>query len=208
MKKFDIDQLEIKEISNTPIYASIVESLLFTSGEPLKLRDIASILECSTDYALELMEKLKFHYEEDNRGIKLISINDEYQLVTKPENSQYIQKLLKVNTRQSLSQAALETLAIIAYKQPITRVSIDEIRGVKSDRAISTLVDRGFIKETGRLDVAGRPILFSTTDKFLMHFGLENLSQMPSLDDLFDMDTELTITDQAEDNNYEEPKEY
>jgi segregation and condensation protein B len=206
MKKIDINQLEIKEISNTLLYASIVESLLFTSGEPLKLKDIAAILECSSEFAEELMEKLKHEYDDSSRGIKLISINDEYQLVTKPENSQYVQRLLKVNTRQSLSQAALETLAIVAYKQPITRVSIDEIRGVKSDRAIATLLDRGFIKESGRLEVAGRPMLFSTTDKFLMHFGLENLSQMPSLDDLFNMDSEITITESDNEDNAEDNK--
>jgi len=206
MKKIDINQLEIKEISNTLLYTSIVESLLFTSGEPLKLKDIAAILECSSEFAEELMEKLKLEYEDSSRGIKLISINDEYQLVTKPENSQYVQRLLKVNTRQSLSQAALETLAIVAYKQPITRVSIDEIRGVKSDRAIATLLDRGFIKESGRLEVAGRPMLFSTTDKFLIHFGLENLSQMPSLDDLFNMDSDLTITESDNEDNIEDNK--
>lgn len=201
MKKIDINQLEMIETSNVPIYAAIIESLLFTSGDPLKLKDIASILECSMDFAEDLMEKLKLQYEISSRGIKIVSINDEYQLVTKAENSQYIQKLLKVNTRQSLSQAALETLAIIAYKQPITRLNIDEIRGVKSDRAVTTLLDRGFIKEAGRLEVAGRPVLFSTTDKFLLHFGLENLSQMPSLNELFDMESSITIIENVEEDN-------
>jgi segregation and condensation protein B len=197
-------QLEIKELSNVPMYSSIIESLLFTSGEPLKLKEVASIMECSTEIVEDIISQLKEDYENYNRGIKLVSINDEYQLVTKPENSHYIQKLLKVNTRQSLSQAALETLAIVAYKQPITRVSIDEIRGVKSDRAIVTLMDRGFIKETGRMEVAGRPILFSTTDKFLLHFGLENLSQMPSLEELFDMESTITIVENNEEDDNEE----
>lgn len=188
MKKTYINQLEMEQLSKKKIYFSIIESLLFVSGEPLKLRDIAAIIECSIELAKEFIDELRRRYEIEERGIKLININDEYQLVTKPQNTNYVQKLLKTNTRQSLSQAALETLAIIAYKQPITRVNIDEIRGVKSDRAVLTLLDKGLIKETGRLDVAGRPILYSTTDKFLVNFGLENLDQMPSLDEILSLD--------------------
>lgn len=188
MKKVNMDQLEIDEISNKKVYISIIESLLFTSGDPLKEKEIAAIIECDIETTRNLMEILKESYSSEERGIMLIALNDEYQLVTKAKNTNYIQKLLKINSRQSLSQAALETLAIIAYKQPITRLSIDEIRGVKSDRAVLTLIEKGLIKETGRLEVAGRPILFSTTDKFLLHFGLENLEQMPSLDDIVNLE--------------------
>ncbi|MCM0648981.1 SMC-Scp complex subunit ScpB [Clostridium swellfunianum] len=190
MKKTYISQVEMEQLSKKQVYFSIIESLLFVSGEPLKLRDIASIIEADLDVAKEIIEELEERYEAEDRGIKVININDEYQLVTKPQNSAYLQKLLKTNSRQSLSQAALETLAIIAYKQPITRVSIDEIRGVKSDRAVLTLLEKGLIKETGRLEVAGRPILYSTTDKFLVAFGLENLKQMPSLNDILGFDNE------------------
>lgn len=187
MKK-NYDQLEIDEISNKKAYTSIIESLLFASGDPLKDKDIANIIECDIETTRNILELLKENYNTEERGIMLIALNDEYQLVTKAKNTNYIQKLLKINTRQSLSQAALETLAIIAYKQPITRLSIDEIRGVKSDRAVLTLLDKGLIKEVGRLEVAGRPTLFSTTDKFLLHFGLENLEQMPSLDDIVNLE--------------------
>ena len=128
------------------------------------------------------MEEIQRDYEEEERGIKLISINEEYQLATKAENSDYIQKLLKKNKRQSLSQASLESLAIISYKQPITRVDIDEIRGVKSESAIQRLLERDLIKEVGRLEVPGRPILFGTTDEFLRQFGLNKLEELPSLD--------------------------
>lgn len=186
MKKTYINQMEIDHLSRKRIYYSIIESLLFVSGEPLKLKEIASIIECDIDITKEIIEELEEKYEIGERGIKLININEEYQLVTKPQNSAYIQKLLKTNTRQSLSQASLETLAIIAYKQPITRASIDEIRGVKSDRAVLTLLEKGLVKETGRLDVVGRPILYSTTEKFLLYFGLEKLDQMPSLEDILD----------------------
>lgn len=193
MKKVYFNQIEMEDLSKKQSYFSIIESLLFASGDSLKLKEIASILRLSTDNAKELMKELKESYEALERGIKLISINDEYQLVTKNENSSYVQKLLKVNSRQSLSQAALETLAIIAYKQPITRISIDEIRGVKSDRAVVTLLDKGLIKESGRLEVAGRPILYSTTDKFLLQFGLENLEQMPNLEQFLNMEEDAAI---------------
>jgi len=183
-----MDQLEIDGISNKEVYISIIESLLFTSGDPLKEKEIAAIIECDIETTRNLLEILRESYSTEDRGIMLITLNDEYQLVTKAKNTNYIQKLLKINSRQSLSQAALETLAIIAYKQPITRLSIDEIRGVKSDRAVLTLIEKGLVKETGRLEVAGRPILFSTTDKFLLHFGLENLEQMPSLDDIVNLE--------------------
>lgn len=203
MKKAYLDQLEIDEISKKKVYFSIIESLLFASGDPLKDKEIASIIECDLETTRNLLEMLKYSYESEERGIMLITLNDEYQLVTKAINTNYVQKLLKINTRQSLSQAALETLAIIAYKQPITRINIDEIRGVKSDRAVLTLTEKGLIKEVGRLEVPGRPVLFATTDKFLLHFGLENLEQMPALDDL----TNLEVIVTEDNNNEDETKE-
>lgn len=184
MKNKDINQIEIEEVSSKSIYFSIIESLLFVSGEPLEINQIASILECSVNFTKDLLSEMTKLYNVKNRGIKLINANNTYSLVTKSENSDYIEKLLGNNSRQSLSQAALETLAIVSYKQPITRIDIDEIRGVKSDRAISNLVEKGLIKECGRLEVPGRPILYSTTDEFLKYFGLENIEQMPALDDI------------------------
>ncbi|MDP4144822.1 MAG: SMC-Scp complex subunit ScpB [Bacillota bacterium] len=184
MKKIDINQLEMEEASTRNAYFSAIESLLFASGEPMKLKHIAAIINCHADFTKELIDELAASYAKEERGIKLISINDQYQLVTKSENSHYVQRLLKTNTRQALSQAALETLSIIAYKQPITRIDIDEIRGVKSDRAILTLHQRNLIKECGRLEVPGRPILYSTTDEFLKYFDLRNLESLPSMDQL------------------------
>lgn len=164
-------------------YESIIEAVLFASGEPLKIKQIASIIECNEKHAKRILDNMIIKYNDEKRGIKLICINDSYQLVTKPENSNYVSKLLKTNSRQSLSQAAMETLAIISYKQPITRIDVDEIRGVKSDRAILTLQDKGLIKENGRLDVPGRPILYSTTDEFLKSFSIGNLEELPHLDE-------------------------
>lgn len=183
MKKVSIEQLEIKGISDNGNYESIIEAVLFAGGDPLKLKQISSIIECNEKYTKRILDDMIIKYNDEKRGIKLICINDSYQLVTKPENSDYVSKLLKTNSRQSLSQAAMETLAIIAYKQPITRIDVDEIRGVKSDRAILTLQEKGFIKESGRLDVPGRPILYSTTDEFLKSFSIGNLEELPHLDE-------------------------
>ena len=132
-------------------------------------------------------------YEDKSRGIRLISINGAYQLVTKSENSDFVQKLLKKNKKHSLSQASIESLAIIAYKQPITRIDIDEIRGVKSESAIARLIERGLIKDIGRLEVPGRPILYGTTDEFLRQFGLKTIKELPSLDLYSDEETQSSI---------------
>ena len=185
MNNFELGQVEFEEASKKDRIKSIIESILFVTGEPLSLREIAINLEMPPRYVEEVLNEMILDYETSSRGIKLISIKDEYQLVTKSENSDYIQKLLKKNKRQSLSQASLESLAIIAYKQPITRIDIDEIRGVKSESAIQKLIEKNLIKESGRLDVPGRPILYSTTDEFLRQFELNDLKELPSLD-LFD----------------------
>ncbi|WP_084108415.1 SMC-Scp complex subunit ScpB [Clostridium cavendishii] len=178
----DINQFEFKETSKKDKFFSIIESLLFVSGEPLTGKEIAKIIETPLEYTYELMDELTKRYEDSSRGIKLITVNGMYQLVTKAENSDYVQKLLKKNSRQSLSQASLESLAIVAYKQPITRIDIDEIRGVKSESALQKLIERNLIKEIGRLEVPGRPIQYGTTDEFLRQFGLGDLKEMPSID--------------------------
>lgn len=184
MEKIHYKQIEIHEASKEKTLFPIIEALLFVSGEPLKVKDMCSIIQCDEDYLKQTLDEMMLEYEYDKRGIKLININDSYQLVTKPLYSDYVQKLLRVNSRQSLSQASLETLAIIAYRQPITRVDIDEIRGVKSDRAVSTLAERNLIREAGRKNVAGRPILYEVTDEFFRYFGIKNIKDMPFLDDL------------------------
>lgn len=193
-----MSQCEIRQVYDRKRYISIIESLLFASGDPMKAKDIASILECSESYTKEILEELRIEYNKEERGIKLVCINKMYQLVTKPENSDYIQKILKTNSRQSLSQAAIESLAIIAYKQPITRVEIDEIRGVKSESAIQRLLERNLIKECGRKEVIGRPILYGTTDEFLRQFQLENLKELPTIDELSEKEIALENIDEEE----------
>lgn len=184
MGKINARQLKQKEVISKLKYFSIIESLLYVSGEPLKIKNIASIINMELDYTSDLLSEMTLTYVNEGRGIKLICINDEYQFVTKPENSSYIQKILRTNNRQSLSQAALESLAIITYKQPVTRIQIDEIRGVKSDSAILTLQEKNLIKESGRLEAPGRPILYSTTEEFLRYFDLSNLGDLPELDNI------------------------
>lgn len=197
MSTNDINQFEFAEISRKTLMFSAIESLLFVSGEPLSTKYIARIIECDLEYTEELLHAMMVRYSDNLRGIKLIKVNDMYQLVSKPQNSEFIQKLLGKNNRQSLSQASLESLAIIAYKQPITRIDIDEIRGVKSDSAIQRLVERNLVKEVGRLEVPGRPIQFGTTEEFLRQFGLGDLNEMPSIE-LFSEGEEETEESQNE----------
>ncbi|MBQ3422593.1 MAG: segregation/condensation protein B [Romboutsia sp.] len=179
---------------------SAIESLLFASGEPLSLSDLSNHLEEKSKNVEAILHEMMDEYENSNsRGIKLISIKGKYQLVTKGENAEYLQKLLKKNKRQSLSQASIESLAIIAYKQPITRIDIDEIRGVKSESALNRLIERDLIKEVGRLEVPGRPILYGTTEEFLRQFELKDLKDLPSLD-FFGQDENEEIS--SDDNNY------
>ena len=182
MSNIDDKQYEFKELSRKSNIKSAIESMLFVSGEPLSLRDLSNNLEVKDKVVEEIIKEMMTEYEDQSRGIRLISINGAYQLVTKSENSDFVQKLLKKNKRHSLSQASIESLAIIAYKQPITRIDIDEIRGVKSESAIQKLVEKGLIQDIGRLEVPGRPILYGTTDEFLRQFGLETLKELPSLD--------------------------
>ncbi|MBE6053883.1 MAG: segregation/condensation protein B [Clostridium sartagoforme] len=192
MSKLEAAQYEFEEISSKPRIKSLIESLLFVSGEPLTIKELSNTLEISSKIIKGILDDMQNEYEEEKRGIKLISLNGEFQLVTKAENSEYIQKLLKKNKRQSLSQASLESLAIISYKQPITRIDIDEIRGVKSESALQRLLEKDLIKEVGRLEVPGRPILYGTTEEFLRQFGLKELKELPSLD-LFSENDEVAV---------------
>lgn len=196
MNKLEAGQFEFEATSRKEAQKGIIEAMLFVSGDPLELRDIAINIEATPKYVEELMLEMMKDYEGEERGIKLISINGAYQLVSKSEYGDYVQKLLKKNKKHSLSQASLESLAIIAYKQPITRIDIDEIRGVKSESAIQRLVERDLIKDMGRLEVPGRPILYGTTEEFLRQFGLHDLKELPSLD-LFSVDEDIEVLDEV-----------
>ena len=204
MSDYKINQMQIEGINNEDRLFSVIESILFVSGEPINLKEIASVIECSERFTEELLAKMKINYEENSRGLALIQLKDKYALGTKSENSEYIQKLLKTNTRQSLSKASLETLAIIVYKQPITRVEIDEIRGVKSDRALQTLIEKSLIKAAGKKEVPGRPILYATTDEFLNYFGLKDIEDMPALESFIEKINEHIEDEVAVDEDVDE----
>ncbi len=158
-----------------------LEALLFVAKDPLTLEHLAEILELSTEDIIEILEDLRERYAAVSSGITLIELNEGYKLGTKSELSRYIETLYKQPV-QILSGAALEVLSIIAYKQPVTRGEVDFLRGVQSDRALATLVDRKLVKEVGRKDGPGRPILYATTEQFLTHFGLTSLKDLPTLD--------------------------
>jgi segregation and condensation protein B len=164
-------------------WKGIVESLLFVAGdEGLSLKQIAAALEVEEQKAQEILDDLKKDYEENHsRGITLVQLAGTFQLATKKENSVYIKKIVESKSAASLSQAALETLAIIAYKQPITRAEIEEIRGVKTERPIQTLQAKALIKEVGRAEGTGRAILYGTTKEFLDYFGLKSIEELPVL---------------------------
>lgn len=159
----------------------IIESLLFVSGDALSFRELAEITGTEDKELRNLINEMMKDYEKESRGIYIIEFNNKFQLSTKPQNSSYVKRMVKPDSRQNLSHAAIETLSIVAYKQPITKAEIDDIRGVRSDRAVSTLVEKGLIKEAGRRETTGRPILYCTTDEFLKYFGFKNLKELPEL---------------------------
>lgn len=159
---------------------SIIEGLLFAAGdEGLDAKQIAEVVELEPKAVLSLLKEMADDFRRDGRGIQIVELAGAYQLTTLPEHAPYFERLAQSPTRSSLSQAALETLAIIAYKQPITRVEIEEIRGVKADRALQTLVAKQLIEEVGRAEAVGRPILYGTTKAFLDYFGLAGLHELP-----------------------------
>lgn len=161
---------------------SIIEGLLFVCGdEGLDAKQLAEVLEQRVDVVTEAVRELQRDLAAQQRGVQVVEIAGAYRLTTLPAHAPYFERLASTPMRSTLSQAALETLSIIAYKQPITRVEIEEIRGVKSDRALHSLVSKDLIQEVGRAEAVGRPILYGTTPAFLDYFGLNSLQDLPQL---------------------------
>lgn len=161
---------------------AVLEGLLFVVGEDgLTLDQIEDVLELEEEAAKELLKELKHDYEDDNRGLRIDFLGNRFKLTTKYEHKKYYQKLIENPETNTLSQSALETLAIIAYNEPITRVQVDTLRGVGSVQMIRKLVAKGFIKEVGRSDLPGRPILYETTSDFLDYFGLSSIDDLPDM---------------------------
>ncbi|MCT4509742.1 MAG: SMC-Scp complex subunit ScpB [Tepidibacter sp.] len=159
----------------------IIESVLFSYSDPITVREIKEIIneDTSSNDIEKILIEMQREYEEQNRGIQIYKVQNKYQMGTNKEYQEYVRKLFEPKKKKSLTQATLETLTIIAYKQPITKVEIEEIRGVKCDKAISTLVEHGFVKEAGRLNKIGKPIIYKTTEEFLKLFGLDKIEDLP-----------------------------
>jgi segregation and condensation protein B len=162
---------------------AVIEALLFVWGDPLSLKDISTILEIDEKKIEETLDEMIDEFDFNRRGLQIIRVINNYQLSTRPEHYQWISKLSQQKNTKSLSTAALETLSIIAYRQPITKNEIEAIRGVRCDKAVETLLNKDLIKEKGRLERTGRPIIYGTTQEFLRYFGLESLSDLPPLKD-------------------------
>ena len=175
---------------------AVLEGLLFVVGEDgLTLDQIEDVLEVDEDTAKNLIMELKKDYEDESRGLRIDFLGNRFKITTKFEHKEYYQKLLENPETNFLSQAALETLAIIAYNEPITRVQIDAIRGVSSSTLVRKLVAKGFIKEAGRSEMPGRPILYETTHEFLDYFGLASIEDLPNIDDI------MQTVEEEKDNN-------
>lgn len=167
---------------------SVCESLMFAYGDPISCKDIQDLfkdkgIDITMKEIKKSLEILSHRYKDNESGLELIIIEDKIQLATKADNYDYLASYLHPIKKKSLTQASLETLSIIAYKQPITKPEIEAIRGVKCDKALGTLIDIELIEEAGRLDKIGKPILYRTTDKFLKQFSLKSIKDLPVLKD-------------------------
>ena len=172
----------------------IIKALLFAWGDPLDIKTISDICELDIEEIENAMENLRSEMDLSNDGLKIIRMNSSYQLISRDIYFDYVKKLLSEKPKNNLSNASIETLSIIAYKQPVTKMQIEKIRSVKSDGLVNTLLDRGLIEEVGRLDTPGKPILYGTSDIFLRSFGIEDLSELPDIN----MDINIERQDNGE----------
>ena len=158
-----------------------IEAILFVAGEAVPIRDMAKALQIDEKGLKAALGEISSEYDYEQRGFMLKRFGDKVQLATRPLYSEDVLRLLQPVQQQSLSQAAMETLAVVAYKQPVTRAEVEQIRGVKCDYSLQSLMMKGLIQEAGRKDTIGRPILYATTDTFLSHFGIQGLEDLPPL---------------------------
>ena len=158
---------------------AIIEGVLFAAGDAVEIERIADILDIDLKSTRALMTALIDKYDEEKRGLQIIRLEESYQMCTRPEYHEYISRLAEPRRAQSLSNAAMEVLSIVAYKQPVTRSVIEQIRGVSCDSLVNRLLERGLIEEVGRMDTPGRPMLFGTTEEFLRCFGIVSVTDLP-----------------------------
>ena len=163
---------------------SIIEAIMFAYSDPISIKELNNAIneELSSKEIEIMLNSLIEEYKENNRGIQIIKLQDKYQMCTNKEYSSFVKNILEPKKKKTLSQATLEALTIIAYKQPITKVELEEIRGVKSDKVIQTLLENDLIYEAGRLDKIGKPIIYKTTNEFLRLLNIENLEDLPPIE--------------------------
>jgi segregation and condensation protein B len=162
-------------------YKAIIEAILFTMGESVELSRIAGAIELDKNKTKSLLKEMMEEYRESGRGVGIIELDGAYQMCTSPEMYEYLIRIAKQPKKRVLTDVLLETLSIIAYKQPVTKMEIEKIRGVSSDHAVNKLVEYNLVCELGRLDAPGRPLLFGTTEEFLRSFGVHSVDELPVL---------------------------
>ena len=189
----------------------VIEAILFAAGREVKITELMSALEASSEEVITLVESMKEDYKNENRGLQIVNVGEAYQLCTKQEYYEYLYTIFDKRNKPNLSQAAIETLAIIAYNPKITRAEIEAIRGVNSDGTIYKLLDYNLIEETGKLDAPGRPDTYGVTSEFLRIFGFNNLNELPDLPRYkLDENQQIVIDDiieEKEEQNTEELNE-
>ena len=195
------DRIRKKEEEN------LVESLLFSLGRSVSVEEIATCLNMGKDGAFLAAERLRERYEERQEGLLIKKLEDRYQMVSHPKTYEGLIRVVKRPQKPVLSDVALETLSIIAYCQPITKVEVERIRGVKSDHAVNRLVEFGLIEEVGRLEAPGRPMLFATTEEFLYRFGVNSLKDLPALPEEVEKLLKEEVTEELKDGFGLEPDE-
>ncbi len=165
-------------------YKSIIEAILFTMGKAVDLEKIAAAIELENDETKRYIEELAEEYRENERGMQIMELDGAYQMCTSQNTYEYLIRIAKQPKKHVLTDVLLETLSIIAYKQPVTKAEIEKIRGVSCDHSVSKLVEYNLVEELGRLDAPGRPMLFGTTEEFLRSFGIHSLEELPEMSPL------------------------
>lgn len=173
--------VDVEEIVEMEEWEAVVEAVLFTMGNSVELRQLAAAIDQDEKTARQVVERLMGRYEQEKRGMQIIGLENSYQMCTRAEFYDNLIRVAATPKKQVLTEVVLETLSIIAYKQPVTKMEIEKIRGVKSDHAVNRLVEYNLVYEVGRLDAPGRPALFATTEEFLRRFGIGSTDNLPTL---------------------------
>lgn len=177
-----------------------IEAILFAAGESVSIEKLSSAINCDIKTTRNLIYNLKDKLDANNRGVRIVEVENSFQICSQPKYSEFILRCLNIERKQKLSQTLIETLAIIAYMQPVAKVQIEEIRGVNADHAVNKLIEKNLVCEKGRLDAPGRPLLFGTTEEFIRYYDLSSVKDMPKIE--LDEDVLKTIFTNIE-NSYQ-----